>query len=117
MKESLFRLTEDIGVSYSMVDQVRWTASRWPEEHRVTGVSCKVHRILAGIADEVERFEAIGTPPEGKPQWMPDEANRRAGRQFVKTITPQEKVSAFRTLAKDEEVPAAMTGDLLRSRP
>ncbi|MFK4111092.1 DUF6192 family protein [Streptomyces sp. NPDC002176] len=97
--------------------QVRWTASRWPEEHRVTGVSYTVHRIWAGIAGEVERFEAIGTPPEGKPQWMPEEANRRAGRQVVRPITPQDKVSAIHTLAKDEEVLATVTGDLLRSRP
>lgn len=115
VKESLFRLAEDIGVSYSMVNQTRWTASRWPKERRVAGVSCMVHRILAGIADEEERFEAIGTPPRGKPRWTPDEANRRAGRQVVKPVTPQEKVSAIHTLAKDEEAGAAtVTGDLLR---
>ncbi|MEU9382434.1 DUF6192 family protein [Streptomyces sp. NPDC048279] len=114
VKESLFRLAEDIGVSYSMVNQTRWTASRWPAERRVPGVSYTVHRILAGIADEQERFEAIGTPPAGKSRWTPDEANRRAGRQVVKPVTPQEKVSAIHTLAKDEEVAATVTGDLLR---
>ncbi|MER6563618.1 DUF6192 family protein [Streptomyces sp. NPDC001027] len=114
VKESLFRLAEDIGVSYSMVNQTRWTASRWPEDRRVAGVSYTVHRILAGIADEEERFEAIGTPPAGKSRWTPDEANRRAGRQVVKPVTPQEKVSAIHTLAKDEEVAATVTGDLLR---
>jgi hypothetical protein len=75
-------------------------ASRWPTERRGAGVSYTVHRILAGIADEQERFEAIGTPPEGKSRWTPDEANRRAGRQVVKPVTPQEKVSAIHTLAK-----------------
>ncbi|MFZ3555939.1 DUF6192 family protein [Streptomyces sp. BH055] len=114
VKESLFRLAEDIGVSYSMVHQTRWTASRWPEERRVAGVSYTVHRILAGIADAEERFEAIGTPPAGKSRWSPDEANRRAGRQAVKPVTPQEKVSAIHTLAKDEQVAATVTGDLLR---
>ncbi|MFF2432534.1 DUF6192 family protein [Streptomyces mirabilis] len=114
VKESLFRLAEDIGVSYSMVNQTRWTASRWPEERRVSGVSYTVHRILAGIADEEERFEAILTPPEGKSRWSPDEANRRAGRQVVKPVTLQEKVSAIHTLAKDEKVAATVTGDLLK---
>lgn len=114
VKESLFRLAEDIGVSYSMVNQTRWTASRWPEERRVSGVSYTVHRILAGIADEKERFEAILTPPKGKSRWSPDEANRRAGRQVVKPVTPQEKVSAIHTLAKDEKVAATVTRDLLK---
>lgn len=114
VKESLFRLAEDIGVSYSRVNQTRWTASRWPQDRQVAGVSYTVHRILAGIADEEERSKAIGTPPAGKSRWTPDEANRRAGRQVVKPVTPQEKVSAIHTLAKDEEGAATVTGDLLR---
>nr|BFD80655.1 hypothetical protein StreXyl84_00560 [Streptomyces sp. Xyl84] len=73
-----------------------------------------VHRILAGIAGEKERFEAIRTPPEGWSRWTPDEANRRAGRQVVKPVTPREKVSEIHTLAKDEKVAATVTGDLLR---
>ncbi|TQJ92973.1 DUF6192 family protein [Streptomyces sp. SLBN-31] len=114
VKNSLFGLAEDIGVSYSMVKQARWTASRWPKEHRVEGVSFTVHRILAGIADDEERFEVLRTPPKGKTRWTPDEANRRAGRQVVKPVTPQEKVSAIHSLAQDEEVAATVTGDLLR---
>ncbi|MCM3301681.1 DUF6192 family protein [Streptomyces albogriseolus] len=114
VKESLFRLAEDIGVSYRWVDDNRWTASKWPKERRVEGVSFTVHRIFAGIADEEERFAVILTPPEGKSRWTPDEANRRAGRQVVKPVTPQEKVSAIHTLAKDEGVAATVTGDLLR---
>lgn len=109
VKNSLFGLAEDIGVSYSMVKQARWTASRWPKEHRVEGVSFTVHRILAGIADDEERFEVLRTPPEGKTRWTPDEANRRAGRQVVKPVTAQEKVSAIHSLAQDEEVAATVT--------
>lgn len=114
VKDSLFRLAEDIGVSYKSVSDNRWVASRWPEDRRVTGVSFTVHRIFAGIADEDERFAVILTPPEGRTRWTPDEANRRAGRQVVKPVTPQEKVSAIHTLAKDEAVAATVTGDLLR---
>ncbi|MEU3935661.1 DUF6192 family protein [Streptomyces sp. NPDC029044] len=45
------------------------------------GASYTVHPILAGIADDEERFDAIGTPPTGKPRWTPDKANRPACRQ------------------------------------
>ncbi|PWK71290.1 hypothetical protein BCL76_104396 [Streptomyces sp. CG 926] len=114
VKDSLFRLAEDIGLTYSSVKGARWVASRWPKEHRQAHVSHTVHRILAGIADEQARFAAILTPPEGKARWTPDEANRRVGRQVQKPVTPQEKVSAIHTLAKDEDVAATVTGDLLR---
>ncbi|MER6614394.1 DUF6192 family protein [Streptomyces xantholiticus] len=114
VKDSLFRLAEDIGVSYSQVKAARWTASRWPQDHRVAEVSFTVHKILASIVDDEERFATILTPPEGKSRWSPDEANRRVGRQVVKPITPQEKVSAIHTLATDEEVAATVTSDLLR---
>lgn len=114
VKDSLFRLAEDIGVSYRSLTDNRWTASKWPKDRRVAGVSFTVHRILAAIADEDERFATILTPPPGRTRWTPDEANRRAGRQVVKPVTPQEKVSAIHTLAKDEAVAATITGDLLR---
>ncbi|MGW8352339.1 DUF6192 family protein [Streptomyces wedmorensis] len=114
VKESVFRLAEDIGLSYSTVKEARWTASRWPQERRQTAVSFTVHKILAGIGDERERFAAILTPPEGKPRWTADEARRRVGRQVEHPITPQEKVSAIHTLARDEKVAATVTSDLLR---
>ncbi|MEU3464796.1 DUF6192 family protein [Streptomyces sp. NPDC006733] len=114
VKDSLFRLAEDIGVSYSQVKDARWTASKWPKDRRVSEVSFTVHKIFASIADDEERFDTILNPPEGKARWTPDEANRRTGRQVVKPVTPQEKVSAIHTLAQDEEVAATVTSDLLR---
>ncbi|MEV2248080.1 DUF6192 family protein [Streptomyces sp. NPDC049970] len=93
VKDSLFRLAEDIGVSCKSLSGNRWTASKWPKDRRVAGVSFTVHRIFAGITDEEERFATILTPPKGKSRWTPDEANRRAGRQVVKPVTLQEKVS------------------------
>ncbi len=114
VRDSLFRLAEDIGISYAMVDKARWTASRWPKDRRVAGVSFTVHCTLAGITDEAERFATILTPPEGRSRWTPDEANRRVGRQVVKPVTPKEKIRAIHTLAQDEEVAVAVTGDLLR---
>jgi hypothetical protein len=113
VRDSLFRLAEDIGVAYRTVEGARWAASKWPAERRVKGVSFTIHRILAGIS-EPERFAAILTPPEGKTRWTPDDANRRVGRQVVKPVTPQEKISAIHTLAQDEEVAVTVTGDLLR---
>ncbi|MFF7191853.1 DUF6192 family protein [Streptomyces sp. NPDC008222] len=114
VKESLFRLSEDIGMSYYTVKQARQTASKWPKDRRVAEVSFTVHNILASIADDEERFAAILTPPSGRSRWTPDEAKRRTGRQVANPVTPQEKVSAIHTLAKDEEVAATVTGDLLR---
>jgi hypothetical protein len=114
VRDSLFRLAEDIGVSYRTVEGARWAASKWPKEHRVAGVSFTIHRILASISDSDERFATILNPPEGKARWTPDEANRLTGRQVDKPITPQEKVSAIHTLAQDDEVAATVTGDLLR---
>jgi hypothetical protein len=55
VKDSLFRLSKDIGQSYSTVKTARWTASRWPEDRRAQGVSFTVHNILAGIVDDEER--------------------------------------------------------------
>ncbi|MFE3827192.1 DUF6192 family protein [Streptomyces sp. NPDC059092] len=114
VKDSLFRLAEDIGLSYAMVDKARWTASKWPKDRRISGVSFTVHQILASITDDDERFNAITSPPKGKARWTPDGANRRVGRQVERPVTPQEKISAIHTLATDEEVAATVTSDLLR---
>jgi hypothetical protein len=110
----MFRLAEDIGLSYLTVKEARWTVSRRPEEHRQSAVSFTVHKILAGIADEEDRYAAILTPPEGKARWTADEARRRVGRQVEHPVTPQEKVSAIHTLARDEDVAAVVTSDFLR---
>ncbi|MEJ1202890.1 MULTISPECIES: DUF6192 family protein [unclassified Streptomyces] len=112
--ESLRRLAEDIGLKAGTVKTARWVASRWPKEHRQTGASWTVHRILADIEDEAERFAAIKTPPAGKARWTPDAANRRVGRQVENPETPQEKVTAIHSLARDEEVAALVTTDFLK---
>ncbi|MFE3940114.1 DUF6192 family protein, partial [Streptomyces goshikiensis] len=77
-------------------------------------MSFTVHRILASIENEQERFTAIGNPPVNRGRWTPDEATRRVGHQVQRPVTAQEKVSAIHTLAKDKEVAAVVTGDLLR---
>ncbi|MEW2135743.1 DUF6192 family protein [Streptomyces sp. NPDC005409] len=74
VRESLLRLAEDIGLSYGMIVAARTTAARWPKDRRRRDVSFKVHRVLAAIEDEEERFTAILTPPEGKTRWTADDA-------------------------------------------
>ena len=64
VRQALTRLAEDIGLRRSTVENARWTASRWPKEHRQAGVSFTVHRVLGSIPDEEERFAAIKQPPE-----------------------------------------------------
>ncbi|WP_051853297.1 DUF6192 family protein [Streptomyces aureocirculatus] len=114
VQRTLTELAEDIGLKYSSVRNARWTASRWPQEHRQPGVSYTVHRILGGIEDDEERYAAVKTPPEGKSRWTPDDASRRVGRQVENPVSPQEKVIAIHSLARDDEVTARVTGDLLR---
>ncbi|MGY1495104.1 hypothetical protein ACW4TU_00375 [Streptomyces sp. QTS52] len=46
VKDSLFPMAEDIGLSYAMVDAARWAASKWPKDHRISAVSFTVHKIL-----------------------------------------------------------------------
>ncbi len=81
VKDSLFRLSEDIDLSYKTVDTARWTASKWPNDRRVAGVSFTVHKIFASIVDDEERYDVITRPPEGKSRWTPDPQGRPAGRQ------------------------------------
>ncbi|MEJ8662226.1 DUF6192 family protein [Streptomyces halotolerans] len=112
--ETLQRLAEDIGLKFSTVKSARWVASRWPKEHRLSGASFTVHRILANIEDSRERFAAIKTPPEGKTRWTPDDANRRVGRQVENPVTLKEKITAIHSLAQDDQVAAAVTTDFLK---
>nr|WTB12141.1 DUF6192 family protein [Streptomyces antimycoticus] len=114
VRQALSRLAEDIGLKRTTVENARWTASRWPKEHRQAGASFTVHRVLGSIPDEEERFAAIEQPPEGKKRWTVDDANRRVGRQVEHPVSPQEKVTAIHTLAQDEDVAATVTTDFLR---
>ncbi|WP_329263295.1 DUF6192 family protein [Streptomyces sp. NBC_01478] len=67
VEASLQTYADDLGLALSTVRNCRFTAHRWPEERRCRGVSHKVHRILASIGDDTERFEAIGATPLDEP--------------------------------------------------
>ncbi|MEV0437825.1 DUF6192 family protein [Streptomyces spectabilis] len=118
VRESLFMLAEDVGLSYGTVESRRWTASRWPAERRRVDLSYTIHRTLAHIEDERERFAAIHHPPEhpgtGRRVWTPDQANRRVGFQVARPVSQQEKINAIHTLARDDEVASKVTTDMLR---
>ncbi len=88
--------------------------SRWPADKRRTGTSFSVHRVLASIDDDAERFAAIEELPDGKVRWSVDDAKRRVGHQVDTPVSPQEKVTANRALAQDDQVAAEVTEDLLR---
>ncbi len=92
----------------------RWTSSRWPADRRQRGVSYTVHRILAYIENDQERFDAILTPPGGKARWTPDDASRRVGNRVETPVTPKEKITAIHTLAQDDQVAAVVTSDFLK---
>ncbi|CAL9672036.1 hypothetical protein SUDANB15_07464 (plasmid) [Streptomyces sp. enrichment culture] len=114
VRESLGRLADDIGLKFNQVKNARWVASRWPKEHRRAGESWTVHRILASIEDEAERFATILTPPGGKTRRTADDASRRMGNQVDNPVSPQEKITAIHSLAREPEVAAAVTTDLLK---
>lgn len=111
---TLTRLAEDIGLKVNSVKSARWVASRWPADRRRPGVSWTVHRVLAYIDRDEERFDAILTPPGGKPRWTVDDASRRVGNQVETPVTPQEKITAIHSLARDDKVAAAVTSDFLK---
>jgi hypothetical protein len=80
-------------------------------------VGWTVHKTLAAIHDENERFAAIANPPE-HPRlgrvWTQDGAKRLVGQSVDHPVTVQEKVTAIHDLARDERVAVAVAADLLR---
>lgn len=114
VEKSLVRLAEDIGLSVKTVKTARWVASRWPTDKRRKGTSFSVHRVLASIDSDTERFAAIAKLPDGRTRWTVDDAKRRVGHQVDTPVSPQEKVTAIHSLAQDEEVAAAVTTDFLK---
>lgn len=117
---SLAGYASDIGLSVRTLLTYRYVASRWPAAKRVAGVSHYIHKILASLDDEGERWSILLSPP--RPAWSPsgrwtsDAAKRRVGQAVETPVTVQEKVEAIRDLARDNEVAAKVAGDIL-TRP
>ncbi|WP_327749930.1 DUF6192 family protein [Streptomyces europaeiscabiei] len=115
VRETLEMYAEDVGVPYNQVRLNRQTASRWPAEYRVQGVSFEIHRILEKLDD---RFERITNPPrhprDGVARWTQDAAKRQVGWRVDSPQSVQEKVEAIHDLAVDEQVAARVATDFLR---
>ncbi|MEU2867490.1 DUF6192 family protein [Streptomyces mirabilis] len=118
VSESIRTFAEDIGLSYATVRDYRWVASRWPAKCRRADVSHTIHKVLASILDEQERFEAVNNPPPnprgGQPRWTHDSAKRVVGWKVDSPESVQEKVEAIHDLATDDAVAAVVTTDFLR---
>ncbi|KJY41437.1 hypothetical protein VR41_12600 [Streptomyces sp. NRRL B-1568] len=118
VEESLGWFADEIGVALPTVLDWRYTANRWPAGKRHEDVSFTVHRILATIPDDAERWAAIEDAPfnqrTGRRQWTPDAAKRLVGQRVDRPVTVKEKVAAVTDLTKDEEVAALVASDLLR---
>ncbi|MFJ9895361.1 DUF6192 family protein [Streptomyces sp. NPDC091280] len=115
---SLQVYADDLGLSLSTVRSYRFAAHRWPEVQRRHGVSHKVHYILAGIAEDTERFAVIDTPPLDERvkerRWTTDLAKKHVGQRPDRPETPAQKVAAIHRLADDDEVAARVATDVLR---
>ncbi|MFF4309677.1 DUF6192 family protein [Streptomyces sp. NPDC001507] len=118
--ESLQMFADDIGVERRTVEDWRYTANRWPKKCRKEGVSYTVHRILASVVDDDERWAAIEDAPfnprTGARQWTPDGAKRVVGQRVERPVTVDEKVQAVADLTRDDEVAARVGADLF-TRP
>lgn len=91
---SLVQLARDVGLPVTTILQARWTASRWPADQRRKTESFTVHRLLAGIDDDEERFAAIDELPEGKTHWTIDDTAQRIRVQGIAPAAPQETTTA-----------------------
>ncbi|MEU4507130.1 DUF6192 family protein [Streptomyces sp. NPDC024089] len=120
VEESLQMFADDIGVSRKTVEDWRWVSSRWPKDKRKDGVSHTVHKILASIADEEERWVSVEDAPfnprAGRKQWTTDGAKRLVGQQVDNPVSVEEKVRAVKDLTRDDDVAVQVTASLL-SRP
>ncbi|MFF7884118.1 DUF6192 family protein [Streptomyces sp. NPDC020794] len=118
VSEAIRMFGEDVGLACRTVRSYRWVSSRWPKERRRADVSHAIHKVLAGIPAEQERFEAVNNPPPsprgGPPRWTHDSAKRVVGWKVNSPESVQEKVEAIHDLATDDAVAAVVTTDFLR---
>ncbi|MFE2530155.1 DUF6192 family protein [Streptomyces sp. NPDC059382] len=117
VEESLALFADDIGVAASTVKDWRWVASRWPKGKRKDGVAFSVHRVLASISEEDERWAQIEDPPfnrSGQRWWTIDGAKRLVGQRVDRPVSVEEKVQAVTDLTRDDEVAAKVAAELLR---
>ncbi|MFI0425149.1 DUF6192 family protein [Spongiactinospora sp. 9N601] len=107
-----------LAIPVATLKTYRWVCSRWPAPRRRAGVSYYIHRTLASIRDDEERWKRIADPPldqrTGEHRWTEDAAKRLFGQQVSRPQTVQEKIERIHDLARDEEVAVRVATDLLR---
>jgi hypothetical protein len=84
VRKTLEMFAEDVGLSFGQVRTYRYTAARWPREHRAVGIPFEIHRILEKLED---RFTRIVKPPKhprtGTPRWTGDAGKLQGSRRPV----------------------------------
>ncbi|MFJ2407203.1 DUF6192 family protein [Streptomyces xanthochromogenes] len=116
VEESLAFFADDIGVAPATVKDWRWVASRWPKDKRRDDDAFSVHRILASISEDDERWAQIDDPPfnqrTGQRRWTNDSAKRLVGQRVAHPVSIEEKVQAVTDLTRDDEVAAQVAAEL-----
>lgn len=116
--ESLQSFADDLAIPVKTLETYRWVASRWPAQHRRHEVPYYIHKTLASLRDDEERWERITKPPLDKRtrthRWTDTAAKQAVDQKFADTTSVQQKVERIHDLARDEQVAAAVATDLLR---
>ncbi|TMR09245.1 RacO protein [Nonomuraea turkmeniaca] len=116
--ESLQLFADDLAIPVKTLETHRWVASRWPAQHRQAGVPYYIHKTLASIRDDEERWARIANPPldnrTGTRRWTDTAAKQAVDQKLVNTASVQQKVARIHDLARDEEVAVRVATDLLR---
>jgi hypothetical protein len=116
--ESLQLFADDLAIPVKTLETYRWVASRWPARHRRHGVPYYIHKTLASLRDDEERWERITKPPLDKRtqthRWTDTAAKQAVDQKFADTTSVQQKVERIHDLARNEQVAAAVATDLLR---
>lgn len=116
--QSLQLFADDLAIPVKTLETYRWVASRWPAQHSRHEVPYYMHKTLASLRDDEERWERITKPPLDKrtqTHRCTDTAAKQAvDQKFADTTSVQHKVERIHDLARDEQVAAAVSTDLLR---
>ncbi|MEU7901206.1 DUF6192 family protein [Nonomuraea sp. NPDC049152] len=118
VSDVLQMFADDLGIAPATLETHRWVASRWPAAQRRAGVSYTIHRILASIRNEEERFARLANPPfderTRQRRWTIRAAQKAVDQKFAEIASVQQKVDRIHDLARDERVAAVVATDLLR---
>ncbi|MEV0389241.1 DUF6192 family protein [Nonomuraea sp. NPDC050643] len=88
------------------LETYRWVASRWPAQHRRHRVPYYIHKTLASLRDDEERWERITKPPLDRRtqthRWTDTAAKQAVDQKFADTTSVQQKVERTPALPRME---------------